>query len=370
MADNEKRLLKLLILVGYSVAFPVYLAQRIGGHPEYNRHVVYQAIRENYVKLQKWHENLYVIKSLQLTQKGYDYIAQRDSGALAMIYGRLGSMPPLYPSMHDRIIRLHSIAAGMIIAMNTGAVVPPEEKPSLLVSPGGYPGEITPDPDTAYYYTSQEIRAALEEADERTVAKTSRLIGIIVRGHRLYCLYYAGRTRMFWLRFTEENNANAAQTFLNSRGFQVSTVFQVVIGHSMDVAEKLCRKTHPFGDRYYTVSPYFDKCYFITDDPDGEKLLRLIIDPVQALEFNRKVLTPYAPPMANTREYDAVEVSSNRPVILNYTCDLLQLSNTGPSMIGFDGGPIVLCFDYQARTIQHILGAEMEVRIIPQEVDL
>lgn len=66
-------------------------------------------------------------------------------------------------------------------------------------------------------------------------------------------MYYAGRSQMFWMRLTEENNAAAIQTLLNLRGFHVRTISQIVIGNSMPVAEKLCS---PSDGRHFAVSPF------------------------------------------------------------------------------------------------------------------
>lgn len=359
MAEKEDRLLTLLAFVGYSIEFPTQLSTRIGGSPEWNRHVMYRAVHEGYVSLIRKKDRRYVIRSMSLTQKGFDYIAERNPAVLAMIYSRISSVQKVYPSNVDKIQRLHAIATGLVAAYAAGAVIPPSQKPSLL-QPTGVPTGIAVEPNTAYYYSPHEIRMAFEEADDRTVAKGSRLIGIIIKGHRCYCLYYAGRTRMFWMRLTEENNAAAIQAHVNARGFKVKTICQIVIGNSMNVAAKLCRSPNPFGDRYFVVSHFFDSCHFITNNIEGDELLNLIINPERAVVFNRQVLADYQPPRIQTREYDAVDKNGNRPVILNYTCDLLPLS----MMTRVPKGLIMLCFDYQAPTLQIIVGASIEVRPI------
>ena len=53
----EDRLLTLLIFVGYCIEFPKQMSSRIGGNPEWNRHVMYRAIQERYVSLFRREEN-------------------------------------------------------------------------------------------------------------------------------------------------------------------------------------------------------------------------------------------------------------------------------------------------------------------------
>ena len=90
MTKKVDRMLDLLVLVGYSVAFPVKLAKRLSGHEQYDRCVMYRAIREGYVLLMRREGKRQVIRSLQLTEKGLDYIACLDPEAVALIYGRGG----------------------------------------------------------------------------------------------------------------------------------------------------------------------------------------------------------------------------------------------------------------------------------------
>ena len=173
---------------------------------------------------------------------------------------------------------------------------------------------------------------------------------------------------MYWMKDTEENYTGSVQTLLNSRGFHITTIEQIIIGSSMNVAAKVCRGPQGLKrDHYFVVSHDFNSCCYVTNNTDGDALLRLIVNPDLAMKLNRRVLAPYKPPEVNTREYDAVEASSNRPVILNYTCDLIQILFAGSAPIGFEGGSIMLCFDYQAQVIQRILGPSVEVRPITED---
>ena len=89
---------------------------------------------------------------------------------------------------------------------------------------------------------------------------------------------------------------------------------------------------------------------------DGDNLLKIILHPDMALKINQAMPAPYHPPRTPNREYDAIDVLLDRPVILNYQCDLLKLSDITPMPGGFRGSPIMLCFDYQAQTVQGIVG--------------
>ena len=75
---KSDRLLEFLWFVGYCIEFPSQLAVRIGGHPEWNRHVMYRAIELGYVVVNRCTYRGRILRSLRLTSKGIDYIAIAD----------------------------------------------------------------------------------------------------------------------------------------------------------------------------------------------------------------------------------------------------------------------------------------------------
>lgn len=304
----------------------------------------------------------HVIRSLSLTQKGFDYVAQSDPEAVAMIYSRINCSERVYPSKVDKILRLHAIAVGTVMAHAADAEILISQKPSLMSPAKRTSNTITPDPTQCYYYASHELRVAIEEYSPESVSKSSRTIGIVVKGKHCYFLYFTGSTRMYWMKNSEENYAAAVKSLLLARGFGVTTIHQVVIGSTMSVAQRLCHSAKPFGNKYFVVSTFFAQCLFLTNNPDGDSLMKIILNPDMALELNQAILAPYHPPRTPNREYDAIDVQHDKPVILNYQCDLLKLSDIRPIPEGFRGSPIMLCFDYQTQTVQGIVGPAIEVR--------
>jgi len=226
-----------------------------------------------------------------------------------------------------------------------------------------------PDPNKIYYYAAHELRVAIEEYSPESVSKSSRTIGIIVKGRCCFFLYFTGSTRMYWMKNSEENYAAAVKSLLLARGFGITSIHQIVIGSTMSVAQRLCHGAKPFGNKYFVVSTFFAQCLFLTNNKEGDTLLKLILHDELAMEINRAALSPFHPPRIPTREYDAIETSLDRPVLLNYQCDLLMLSDIHPMPEGFRGSPIMLCFDYQTQVIQRIVGPAIEVRPLESRLD-
>ena len=354
---KNDRMLELLWFIGYCGEFPSQLAVHIGGHPEWNRHLKYEAIKKEYVSVFRGEYQERTVRSLRLTDKGIDYISQRDPKSL--VYVLVKNEEHIKSLKHvgiEKVVRRHATATALIMAHNAGAIFLPDRKPSIYFKDPTQV-KISPiDPGKIYFYSSDELRAGIQEFDKNSVAKTSRLLGIIIAGHRCYCLYYTGYRRMFWRKNQEENTVAAIDTMLARRGFKCTVFSQVIIASNMRVSAKLAKIDYTGRSKYYTVSDEANNCFFVENSMRGDQQLGTIIDLQLQQELNRKILQHYNPPPNITRNYDAVTKDGRRPVILGYLFDLIPLVHMSPLVDGFPEAPVILCFDYQVSAIQTIVG--------------
>ncbi len=82
---------------------------------------------------------------------------------------------------------------------------------------------------------------------------------------------------MYWMKNSEENYAAAVKSLLLARGFGITSIHQIVIGSTMSVAQRLCHGAKPFGNKYFVVSTFFAQCLFLTNNKEGDTLLKLIL---------------------------------------------------------------------------------------------
>ena len=148
-AGTNNRMLELLWFIGYCREFPSQLAERIGGHPEWNRHVKYEAIKKGYVTVYRTKYRQRVIRSLRLTPLGLEYIAKKDSTVFPFVMAQQDTNSGSR-NITERILRYHAQATALIMARNAGAVFLPGEKPSLLANP--LASSAPYDPRKIYYY--------------------------------------------------------------------------------------------------------------------------------------------------------------------------------------------------------------------------
>ena len=354
---KNDRMLELLWFVGYCGEFPSQLAIRVGGHPEWNRHVKYRAIEEGYVTVFRGKNRQRVIRSLRLTDKGIDYISERDPEALAYILAKNhGGI--ITRNNIDKTMRRHSLAIGLLMSANAGAEILPGKKPSLMPDAP----RVTPLEWGPLYYSVEEIRAGIQAFDPDTMAKTSRIIGIIVSGNQCFCLYHTGHSRMYWMKTQEENTVAAIDALLVTRGFSCTIFNQVVIGSNLNLAVKIARYKLNSRSRYFTLSEENDHSYYLENSFYGDELLKILIHPDLRLKVDRAALQGYEPPPDWVRTCDATAEDGQRPVILGYSFDLLQLHELDGAHNGFPQSPIVLCFEYQRDALQAIAGPKVEVR--------
>ena len=363
LTNGFNRMIELLFFVGYCGEFPVHLVNRIGGHWDWNRHVVYHALEKGYVTMYRGKYRQRILKSLRLTDAGLDYLGSRDEQSGRRVLAKLAENAQSHTGA-EKISRAHSLAIGFVMSVNAGAVVFPEQKPSLMLNP--HSPHPDPDSDTSYFFSPQEIRNAIRELNWKTCPKTTRLIGIIVRGANLYCLYNTGYSRMYWMKNEEENTVASIQSLLSVRGFQQEITSQVVIGNNIRVAKKIARLGVDGQSRYFVITDEFNNCYFLTNDVNGDALLRIIVDPAASYAEDRRFLTGYRIPENENARYDALTPDSLRPVTLGYQCDLKSLIKLDDAPHGFREGqtPVLLCYDYQADVLQSIVKPSIEVRPI------
>ncbi len=360
------RMLELLWFVMYSGEFPRELAYRLPGNAGWNRHTMALAIEEGYVEMTRANTRRYRVRSVHITDAGIAYIAERAPERMPLLLSRQSEVE-LYHISTEKILRANAIAIGLVMAANAGAIILPKEKPSLLNRPLGTTKPISSD--EAYYYSVRELRNAIEDYDSEIASKTSRMLGVIVRGRDCFFLYYTGSSRIYWRRNEEENSVAMVEALLMARGFPCDNKRQVIIGNNMHVAQKIFKQGLNSQSRYLSVSDYFSHCHYLTNDKDGDELLRVMINEKLADEFESRVMIPaYREPDHQTRAYDAVTLDGRQAVILNYQFDLLALLRFNSVPEGFKENPIILCLDYQADTIQGMASVQVEVRAIPERL--
>lgn len=354
---NYATMVRLLWFVGFCGEVPTGVAPRIGGSPEWNRHVLYRAVKLGYLTVFRKEHNHRMVRTLRLTDEGLDYIGAYDAKALSYILAKSHG-GTVHTNQIDKTLRNSAVATAIVMAYSAGAEILPDRKPLLGKREKTNSAAI----GKPVFYSAQELRRGLALLDPKTVPKTSRMLGVIVSGTSVYLLYYTGRSRMFWMRNQEENFLAMIKTLLSTAGFHVKQASQVLIADDLRVAVRIAKYGRRNVGKYFSLSDEYDHCYFLTNNREGDQLLSLLVHRDRRIAYERAILKDYELCDVANRIYDARTRDLHRPVALGYPFDLLQLTNLDPLRCASKHKPILLCLDYQTDIMQEIVGPDVEVR--------
>ena len=248
--------LKLLLRIGLCGEFPMSLLARFPGYYDYNRRIVTQLVREEYLKERKFRDyQNHVVRSLSLTKKGMEHI-QTEVPAIAELILSHELAPANGQGDWKKTLRLHRSAACFLAAVQAGAYwVPGEEKDERSMN------QLT-------YYSAYEFHTRFGMDN-----KGSRASGFLVRWNQIYALYFLGDHNMRWAEASEEQFRE--QVLYSPIGQGRYFAGNILIGNEWGLAENLV--THGVNRNTRMISMKADlPLYYTTNDQNGINLLRAI----------------------------------------------------------------------------------------------
>ena len=108
----------------------------------------------------------------------------------------------------------------------------------------------------------------------------------------------------------------------------------------------------------------YDHFFYVTNDHQGEILLRLLCDNEKKEDLHRILSLDLTERRSNWRiENDAIDKNGD-PVLFAYSCDMPRIAryNTALELQGRDG--ILICFDYQLNVLERYCGSRVRFQTI------
>jgi len=340
------------------------MPERINGYSDWMRHMKYKAIEAGYLEVFRKNHCNRVVRSLRITDLGMRYLAKYDFNALQLVQSR-PNYKEISRSDMSKMVRQHALAIGLVIAKNIGATIWPNLRPSIL-DENGCLDDINPNMDMIYYYPIWEFREAIKELSKDAIAKTSRMVGVIVHGNTYLCLYYFGTKRCYYRPGQEDNIIAMVGEILRRRGFECSKSIQVIVGSSMRNMPHIVRGREDPRSKLFVVPNYRD-CFYIENSKEGDAILAVLADAERKAKLDKWYLKDYLPPDEYATGYDGITKDGMRPVILAYTCNLRVLRYIDFYNASCAEGPLILCYDYQQDAIVQLVGPLYEVRVIERD---
>lgn len=294
------------------------------------------------------------LTSYRLTAAGRAYLLQH----LSQRTGPYLTPTRQLKSEYRRRIRNHRVSESYVFLERAGAGIYPDRKP------WPFPACTTPpQPSSAYFYGSREVRACSPEAAK---IENARFTGCLVSPAGVLLTYNTGDHPIKWESKSEQRTkAFVSQLLTAQQGtlIHLDDIGGLMLGRDMDTGYQLL--TSNGGDKraYFRVDGTFQRFPYLPLTAEGELTAKLLWDPVLNNSLRSTLLSGYRPAGHSTIEQDAYD-DSGTPLLLAYDFDLQRIHNfyAGLQLHGIQGAAI--CFDFQTDALRRYLGDQAEVRAI------
>jgi hypothetical protein len=265
-----------------------------------------------------------------------------------------------------RRLRLHRIAETYVTMMNAGVFIFRDEKADIF-RPGGKQNEALATIATPSFYNSREIK---EIGVEGVKIRGARSVGALLKDNRIFVVYNFGEFLMKW-DYKPEMRIKALLKQLLCDGcfphqYTRDAVGGLVLGTDMEIAHKIM-SGNGRGRNYFILDGNYDSFFYLTNDRNGETLLKLLCDPDLAGKLDRILaenLYPRNPGL--TVENDAV-TEHGEPVLFAYNFDMPRIVRFNNALRLQNKRGILICFDFQAAALRRCCRENVDFQTIDTE---
>lgn len=346
----------LLALTAISGEFPANQLKRLSGSDYYKESVITSLKKDGLLRT-------YYRDKL----RGYRLGAKAKSALLLEHPGRFAfyltgdTDTNRLKSEANRRLRLHRIAQAYVTMENAGVTIFRDEKPNIFAPEGSQVNKI----GASVFYNSREIK---ELGIDFTKIRSSRSVGVLLTPAGIFVTYNCGSSLMKWKYKSELRMKTLMWTVLCqqrlSAQFRPEHVSGLVLGDGMEPVYQMLTSNGGKKHDYFMLDGCYDHFFYVSNDRQGEILLRLLCDPDKKAELERILSLDLSEQRTNWRiENDAIDQNGN-PVLYGYNCDMPRIArfNTALELQGKAG--TLICFDYQREVLERYCSSRMSFQTI------
>lgn len=250
--------------------------------------------------------------------------------------------------------------AEVLVAMyNANVLLLPWEKPAICQDNGRMKMGDIAEPT---YYTSLEIKGAGDEGRKFT---GSRATGVLYTCENAYLIFNTGMTEMKWDSNSEIRlKAEISHQMLSFSYTGVKQADAMMFAADMSQLEVLMQGGRR-KRRNQTVLDEFEHFHYLTNDYQGETVLRLLCDPELKAALDNILLEDLIPVAKDYFRYDCDALDEDgTPVLLGYTCDMPRIGRFDAALSIWETAGVLYCFDFQADALHRICGPQVQIESI------
>lgn len=347
---------QLLELIAISGEFPVNAASKINCSKDYLTKVIKQLKSDEL--LLSYYRNK--VRGYRLTKKAKDQLLH-DNANRYSFYLTGNAETNQVKSELVRRLRLHRLAETYLIMLQTGISVFRDLKPDLLTSDGWTDFSTS----SGIFYTSREIKQIGMDAIK---ISGSRMTGTLLTEDTVFITYNGGNG-LPKIDYRAEQRTKAMVTGLICHEklpdrYHPDQVYGLMLGEGMTVFAQILSSADSKTRCFFLLDCGYKHFYYLTNDRKGQVILKLLCDIPKRNALEQILMDGLYPPENDTSvDADAVD-PSGKPVLFAYFLDIPRINRFCNGLRLHQKQGILICFDFQADTLNAMCGNRVLVQSI------
>lgn len=346
LPERQSQSYALLELIAISGELPANQIRRLPGGDRYKEEKI-KSLKSKRLIRTYYRDKL---RGYRLTAEAKDLLLT-DNPARFAFYLTGNTETNMLKSEITRRLRLHRIAEAYVTMQNAGIAVFRGTKPGVFGLEGGE--QYIYAVESPAFYSSREIK---EFGSEFIKVRGARTVGTLIAESVAFVVYNMGNSLMKWSYKSEMRTKALMKTIFRQRlphQYQPAESIQgLILGNDMELAYQLMTNTGDTKKNYFVLDGNYDNFHFITNDHQGEVILKLLCSRERVAELS-KILSEnlYAREPGWLIENDAVDENGD-PVLFAYSFDLPRIVRFNTALQLQNRQGIVICFDFQADVLR------------------
>lgn len=351
--DKHSKTYQLLEMIGIFGEFPSALLPRLPVGKGYEEKMVVALKRQGLIVTHYGDGR----RGLRLTTQGKRFLLKESPERFGFYLTGNADTNHIHSEPHRRD-RLHRIAEASVTMLNADITIFRDERPAIF-SPKWEGGDFIQSPS---FYSSREIK---ELGVIFSKIRGARSIGTLLTEENIFVVYSLGDSLIKWLYRSEMRNKALMQNVLCLERFpeQYSSdnICGLLFANSIDIAVEILSNER---EQYILLDDNFNNFYFVTNDKQGELLLKFLCNPDICDELDEILTQDLYPAYHGALVENDAMTEDDEPVLLAYKCDLKRIKKFYTGLKLHDKRGIIYCFDYQAEALRRYCGDRVEFKTL------
>lgn len=362
LPDRRSQAYMILSLIAISGEFPANQIKRLSGGGRYKEEKIKELKNKNLIYT--YYKDK--LRGYRLTVNGKTMLLDDNQERFeAFLTGNAETNQPKYEI--TRRLRLQSIAETVVTMQNADISVYRDEKPYVF----------NPDIDfntqfikitSPVFYNSREIK---ELGSEFVKIQGARSVGVLLTEYTAFVVYNTGGSLMKWAYKSEARTKALIETVLCRERFpyqyRPEHIKGMMLGDDMDQLYQLLTSTGGVKRQYFRIDNNYDNFIYLTNDHNGELLLKLLCDKNKTDHLNH-ILTENLSECDSgmLMENDAVD-ENGEPVLFVYDCDMPRIIRFNSALNTYGRNGIMICFDFQSEVLRRFCCENVKFQTIDSQ---